>query len=71
MPMRPPQAYAAEMLLLLQVPPTSTQVKFYAAMFTVIQKMIREADVTPTGTPPMVAPPGTGGGPVTGLGKVV
>jgi hypothetical protein len=66
---KPVEAYLPALLLELQVPPTSPHINMYRAILTAVRLMLVDADVVPVGLPvPLTAP--TGGGPVTGTGKL-
>ena len=69
MALKPANVYAAQLMLLEGIPPSPSPITsgFYTSVATVMLQMMADADVSPL--PAMVAP--TGGGPVTGLGKLL
>lgn len=67
MPLKPAAFYGQLAALKAKCPPGSSQAAFYTSMAEMVAEMLKDADVTPTGTPPM----SNAGGPVAGLGKII
>ena len=67
MPLKPAEFYGNVAALASKCPPGSSQAKFYTDIAKMVAQMLADADVTPTGTPPM----SNAGGNVVGLGKIV
>lgn len=67
MALKPAAFYGNLAALAAKCPPGSSQAKFYSDIADMVLTMLKDADVTPTGVPPM----SNAGGPVAGLGKIL
>jgi len=67
MALKPAAFYGNLAALAAKCPPGSSQAKFYTDIADMVLTMMKDADVTPTGVPPM----SNAGGPVAGLGKIL
>lgn len=65
MPLLDAEFYGRQAALEAKVPPSSSQVKYYTDLASMVLRILRDADVQGTG---LVAP--VGGGAVTGLAKI-
>jgi hypothetical protein len=65
--LKPAEFYGNLAAIAAKCPPGSSQAKFYTDVADMVLTILKDADVTPTGVPPM----SNSGGPVTGLGKIV
>ena len=67
MALKPVEFYGTMAALAAKCPPGSSQAKFYTDIAKMVAQMLADADITPTGVPPM----STAAGPVAGLGKIL
>ena len=67
MPLKPADYYGNILALKAKCPPGSSQAAHYTAIAEMVLSMLKDADVSPLGTPPMTTPTG---GPVSGFGKI-
>lgn len=67
MALKPAEFYGNLAALAAKCPPGSSQAKFYSDIADMVLTILKDADVTPTGVPPM----SNAGGPVAGLGKII
>ena len=65
--LKPAEFYGNLAALAASCPPGSSQAKFYTDVASMVLTILKDADVTPTGAPPM----SNAGGPVAGFGKII
>jgi hypothetical protein len=66
--LKPAEFYGNLAALAAKCPPGSSQAKFYTDVADMVLTILKDADVSPLGAPPMTTPTG---GPVAGLGKLL